>query len=170
MQAILQTRVGSRPRFVGPGQRLLTLCTLSLVVMHWYACGMWLIGERQAVAGRSTWVSQAMDGEYHRSSQRWPWPLWARYMYAFDRGLNTVLGGESRGGTHEELFWSVLGQLMGVAWLAYFTSEMVQLVTNMNQRDGTLRVLVARLGSAPARSLRLFSARLAAPGSSVLPE
>ena len=29
-------------------------------------------------------------------------------MYAFDRGLNTVLGGESRGGTHEELFWSVL--------------------------------------------------------------
>ena len=29
-------------------------------------------------------------------------------MYAFDSGLNTVLGGESRGGTHEELFWSVL--------------------------------------------------------------
>ena len=57
-QAILQTRVGSRPRFVGPGQRLLTLCTLSLVVMHWYACGMWLIGERQAAAGRGTWVSQ----------------------------------------------------------------------------------------------------------------
>ena len=49
-----------------------------------------------------------MDGAYRRSSQRWPWPLWARYMYAFDRGLNTVLGGESRGGTHEELFWSVL--------------------------------------------------------------
>ena len=58
IQAILQTRVGSRPRFVGPGQRLLTLCTLSLVVMHWYACGMWLIGERQAAAGRGTWVSQ----------------------------------------------------------------------------------------------------------------
>ena len=57
----------------------------------------------------STWLSQAMDGAYRRSSQRWPWPLWARYMYAFDRGLNTVLGGESRGGTHEELFWSVLG-------------------------------------------------------------
>ena len=61
-QAILQTRVGSRPRFVGPGQRLLTLCTLSLCVMHWYACGMWLIGERQAAAGQGTWVAQAMDG------------------------------------------------------------------------------------------------------------
>jgi len=121
-----------------------------------------------------------MDGAYRRSSQRWPWPLWARYMYAFDRGLNTVLGGESRGGTHEELFWSVLGrltlslslhqavypgratvaltltltltltrsvlgQLMGVAWLAYFTSEMVQLVTNMNQRDELARSKISRV-------------------------
>jgi hypothetical protein len=66
-QAILQTRVGSRPRFVGPGQRLLTLCTLSLVVMHWYACGMWLIGERQAAAGRGTWVSQ-VRGKFSQSA------------------------------------------------------------------------------------------------------
>eukprot|EP00964_Phaeocystis_antarctica_P148625 scaffold115541_cov42-Phaeocystis_antarctica.AAC.1 len=32
--AILETRAGSRPRFVGPGQRLATLCCTSLVVVH----------------------------------------------------------------------------------------------------------------------------------------
>ena len=40
---------------------------------------------------------------------------------------------------------SVLGQLMGVAWLAYFTSEMVQLVTNMNQRDELARSKISRV-------------------------
>ena len=34
---------------------------------------------------------------------------------------------------------------MGVAWLAYFTSEMVQLVTNMNQRDELARSKISRV-------------------------
>ena len=34
---------------------------------------------------------------------------------------------------------------MGVVWLAYFTSEMVQLVTNMNQRDELARSKISRV-------------------------
>ena len=34
--SILHSRVGSGPRFVGPLQRLVTLCTVSLIVLHWY--------------------------------------------------------------------------------------------------------------------------------------
>tara|TARA_B110001469_G_scaffold81405_1_gene77014 strand:+ start:98 stop:424 length:327 start_codon:yes stop_codon:yes gene_type:complete len=59
--ALLETRAGSRPRFVGPGQRLATLCSVSLVIVHWYACATWKLSHTLWREGEDSWVAQVVD-------------------------------------------------------------------------------------------------------------
>ena len=144
---ILETRAGSRPRFVGPAQRLATLCTVSLVIVHWYACATWKLSHTLWREGEDSWVAQVVEGRWEGSSVPWPWPDWACYLASVDRALNNVLAGEQRGATHYETALALLGQVGGVAWLAYFTSTMVQLVTNMNHMEEVARAKIGRVAT-----------------------
>ena len=144
---ILETRAGSRPRFVGPAQRLATLCTVSLVIVHWYACATWKLSHSLWREGEDSWVAQVVEGRWEGSSVPWPWPDWACYLASVDRALNNVLAGEQRGATHYETALALLGQVGGVAWLAYFTSTMVQLVTNMNHMEEVARAKIGRVAT-----------------------
>ena len=135
------------PRFVGPLQRLVTLCSVSLVVLHWYACLMWLLSERLRKAGRESWTAKAAYGEWDGTTELWPWPQWAQYLHSFDRGLTCILSGAVRGGTHDETALALAGQLAAVAWLAYFTSTMVQLVTNMSASSELARSKIGRVSA-----------------------
>ena len=58
---------------------------------------------------------------------------WARYVRAFDRALLIMVGEGNHGETHEEIAISAGGLLVGTAFLAYFTSTLVSLVTSLNQ-------------------------------------
>ena len=107
---------------------------------------MWLLSERLRKSGRGSWTARAADGEWDGTTEAWPWPQWAQYLHSFDRGLTCILSGAVRGGTHDETALALAGQLAAVAWLAYFTSTMVQLVTNMNASSEMAR---SKIGRAP---------------------
>ena len=112
---LLSTRVTGGPRFFSPAVRLLLLSVYSLVALHWYACLIFLTSRVLAEAGHHSWLS----GEPWSS-----WPVWARYVRAFDRALLTIIGEGERADTHLEVAISCAGLLIGTASLAYFTSSM----------------------------------------------
>ena len=142
--AIWHSRVGSAPKYVGSGQRLAALCSVSLVVLHWYACAQWLLGVHLEREGRPSWVHDAAEAASAQGVE-WPWPLWARYMRSFDRGLLTVLGEGLRGEAHEEVALALTGLMGGTVWLAYFTSTLVQLVTTINHQEELARAKIGRV-------------------------
>eukprot|EP00966_Prymnesium_polylepis_P061783 1434032-Prymnesium_polylepis.1 len=142
--AIIAARLGpvESRRFVGSGQRLISLGVVSLIGLHLYGCCTWLVAARLEDAGRPSWLTLAADEAEGEPPDTWPW--WAKYVRAFDRGFLVVLGEGQRGRTHEEVALALAGVLGGTVWLAYFTSTMVQLVANMNASEERAR---AKIGS-----------------------
>ena len=112
-----------------------------------YACLQWLLSERLRKCGRGSWTANAAVGMWEGTTELWPWPLWAQYLHSFDRTVTVILSGGVRGGTHDETALALAGQMAAVAWLAYFTSTMVQLVTNLNASSEHARAKIMRVNA-----------------------
>ena len=80
--------------------------------------------EQIATSGRNSWLQGVLYED---------WPLWEKYVRAFDRALLIALADGNHGSTGVEVALSCVGLLWGVVALAYFTSTMVSLVTSLNQ-------------------------------------
>ncbi|KAL1500250.1 hypothetical protein AB1Y20_012918 [Prymnesium parvum] len=122
----LGRRTSASQVFVGPRRQLASLLFGSLVVIHWYACAMWLTAEQLELAGHPSWLTLAPAEPWHL------WPAWARYVRAFDFALLTVIGDGIVGESDAEAVLKLAGRCCGVVWLAYFTSTMVSLVAMLN--------------------------------------
>ena len=130
------------PTFISPSKRLATLMLASLAALNWYACLLWLVAQHLAWEGRSSWITLKETD----TSPPWTmWPPWARYFRSLDHAALIVIGEGKRGDTHEEAVLGLLGLLLGIVWIAYFTSNMVALVSMMNQSNELALRRIARL-------------------------
>ena len=68
-----------------------------------------------------------------------------RYVHACDRGLLIIHGEGDHGDTHEEVAIGFVGLLGGTVFLAYFTSTMVQLVSNLNLEQEAAAAKIGRV-------------------------
>ena len=128
-------RSGHHTLLISPRRRLASLMLWSFLLLHWYACLLWLVGARLEHSGKTSWLTLASDELAPEPWQRWP--LWAAYFLAFDHAALTVIGEGVRGMTYEEVPLGVVGLLGGTLWLAYFTSTLVQLLATLNRATET---------------------------------
>ena len=120
------------PRAISSITRLTLLVTKSTAVVHWYACGVYLIGrsllENSADGESIGWLAeQGYDA----------WPAWERYVRALNRALLIMIGegGEAHGSTGAEIAFATVGASLGVVLIAYFTGSLVQLIFIINQEE-----------------------------------
>ena len=95
--------------FVGPSRQLASLMFASAVAIHWYASLMWMEASRLETHGEPSWLT-----ETHRATPWQTWPLWARYVRAFDHALRIVQGEGEAGVSHDEAWLVLLGRLGGI--------------------------------------------------------
>jgi len=72
--------------------------------------------------------------------------MWARYVRSFDRALLIMVGEGYHGTTHAEIAISCVGLLIGTAFIAYFTSTLVSIVTSLNQAEEAAHQKIERVG------------------------
>ena len=116
--------------FVNPSQRLARLLFASLLGLHWYGCITWHVAERLEVeAGESTWLTVTASS----GIGPWQtWPAWARYVRSLQFATKTMIGEGDGGVAHAEKTHELVALLIGIIWMSYFTSTMVNLVTTLN--------------------------------------
>ena len=122
--------------FVGPARRLALLLAVSLLGLHWYSCATWIVGESLKNAGLNSWLDQHWTPctSDEAVCEHWAdWPFWARYVRSVDRAALRVLGNDLGQHSHAETALGLVGTLVGIVWMAYFTGSMVQLLTTLNQ-------------------------------------
>jgi len=131
-------------RFMSPASRLVVLCGMSLIFVHWYSCLLFLIGRLNP---EDSWLSLYAPGSPLPLPEGpwYDWPHWAQYARAFDRAMLIFIGEGAHGETHIEVLYSCFGLLMGTVFLAYFTSTMVTLVTLLNQAEEAARMKVVQV-------------------------
>eukprot|EP00324_Dicrateria_rotunda_P001380 CAMPEP_0206166166 /NCGR_PEP_ID=MMETSP1474-20131121/23088_1 /ASSEMBLY_ACC=CAM_ASM_001110 /TAXON_ID=97495 /ORGANISM="Imantonia sp., Strain RCC918" /LENGTH=692 /DNA_ID=CAMNT_0053570009 /DNA_START=131 /DNA_END=2209 /DNA_ORIENTATION=- len=131
-------------RFMSPASRLLVLFGMSLIVVHWYCCLLFLIGRLNP---ETSWLRLYAPGSPLPLPEGpwYTWPNYARYARAFDRAMLIFIGEGVHGETHLEVLYSCLGLLLGTVFLAYFTSTMVTLVTLLNQAEEAARMKVVQV-------------------------
>ena len=123
-----RTAVDGAPRALSSGARLSLLLLQTLAVIHWYACGLYLLGRTllEAPGGPRGWLHEeglTLGGGGHEE-----WDGWERYVRAFDRALLVIIGeGGAHGDTGEEIAIASAGALVGLILIAYVTSSMVRL-------------------------------------------
>ena len=101
--SILAARLGplEQHRFVGAKERLGLLGLVSVVGLHLYGCCTWMVAAQLQAAGRSSWLTYAASEA--EGVEPADWPMWEKYVRAFDRGFLVVLGEGQRGQTREEV-------------------------------------------------------------------
>jgi voltage-gated potassium channel len=116
-------------------RRVLLLCSLSVIGVHWYSCALYAVARSLSEADRPNWV----DGMTKFETPAETWSATSTYLIALNRAVLTLLANGDHGVTHEEVAVHFAGVLAGLFWIAYFTSEMVEMVSSANEIEERAR-------------------------------